>query len=112
MQQFLSRILSAPGVEELIETVEIRRAQRDQEDDFFRSTVNDDAAFAPAAAFARIYRERADGDEYRRIQQLLIERARGTEGSLTLQQDLYVDWSVLAYCHPSTRQRSDFRSKG
>ena len=58
------------------------------------------------------YRERADGDEYRRIQQLLIERARGTEGSLTLQLDLYVDWSVLAYCHPSTRQRSDFRSKG
>ena len=95
LQQFLSRTLSAPGVEELIEEARIRRKRREDQDDAFRLNVAGDPTLPARAAFTRIYRERADGDEYQRLQELLDRRARNIEDSLTCQLDLYVDWYVL-----------------
>ena len=92
LTQFLTRILSAPGVEELVEKVEERRSRRDHVDEEMRMTIANSPGFPARAAFARIYRERADGEEYRRLQQLLDRRPGRTEGSLSCQLDLYVEW--------------------
>ena len=85
LSAYLTRFLAVRGMEQLVEMAESRRCSRETQDDAFRQTLTD-------ISIEKIYRERADGAEYQRLQRLLDAKAQRYADSLTLQLDLYIDW--------------------
>ena len=85
LSAYLTRFLAVRGMEQLVEMAESRRHSRVTQDDAFRQTLTD-------VSMDKIYRERANGAEFQRLQRLLDSKAQRYADSLILQLDLYIDW--------------------